>query len=65
MNPVCENAEQISMPQLDMSSLSHEQLRSMVQSLQEALELQQQAVAHAVQEAGNMQQVMQALQVDS
>ncbi|KAK9864159.1 hypothetical protein WJX84_002054, partial [Apatococcus fuscideae] len=57
-----ELSGQHSLPAVDLMSLSHEQLQSMVCSLQEGLELQQQAVAHAVQEAGNMQRVTQALQ---
>ena len=48
---------------MDLTSLSQDQLEAMVRSLQEALELQQKEVACAVQEAGTMQQVMQALQV--
>ncbi|KAK9865958.1 hypothetical protein WJX84_011519 [Apatococcus fuscideae] len=54
--------EQASLPAVDLTSLSQEQLQSMVQSLQEALDLQQKEVARAVREAGSMQQVMQALQ---
>ncbi|KAK9831027.1 hypothetical protein WJX74_000545 [Apatococcus lobatus] len=59
---VPEVPEQASLPAVDLTSLSQEQLQSMVQSLQEALDLQQKEVARAVREAGSMQQVMQALQ---